>query len=99
LASAFLPLFGAAIKLSGSAPVAGEVRIPGGRATVVATALIGLATTLGAISLAFVPPPDHQNPAIAVLNVAGMTAAILVGGAAIYFTGCARARRLGRRES
>jgi hypothetical protein len=44
------------------------------------------------MALAFVPPPDEQHPAIAVLKVTGMTAAILAGGAAIYFTGRARAR-------
>ena len=47
----FVPLFGAAIKLSAGAPVPGEVRIPGGRLTVGAMALIGLVTTLGAIAL------------------------------------------------
>lgn len=92
----FVPLFGAAIKLSAGAPVPGEVRIPGGRLTVVAMALIGLATTLGAIALGFVPSPDEENPAIAVLKVAGTTTTLLLAGAAVYFAGSARARRLAR---
>jgi amino acid transporter len=92
----FVPLFAAAIKLSAGAPVPGEVRIPGGRHTVVVMALIGLATTLGAIALAFVPPADEDRPAIAVLKVAGMTTALLLAGAAVYFAGSARARRLER---
>ena len=89
----FVPLFGAAIKLSAGAPVPGEVRIPGGRLTVVAMALIGLATTLGAMAIAFVPSPDEHHPAIAVLKVAGMTLTLLLAGAAIYLVGNARARR------
>lgn len=89
----FVPLFGAAIKLSGTLPVAGEIRIPGGRVTVVGMALVGLTTTLGAMALAFVPPPNEQHPAMATIKVGGMTAAILLGGAAVYFAGCARAKR------
>jgi len=92
----FVPLFGAAIKLSAGAPVPGEVRIPGGRLTVVAMASIGLATTLGAIALGFVPSRDEENPAIAVLKVAGTTSTLLLAGAAVYFAGSARARRRAR---
>jgi hypothetical protein len=76
--------------------VPGEVRIPGGRLTVVAMALIGLTTTLGAIALGFVPSRDEENPAIAVLKVAGTTTTLLLAGAAVYFAGSARARRLAR---
>jgi glutamate:GABA antiporter len=89
----FLPLFGAAIKLSGAAPLAGEVRIPGGRLTVVAMGSLGLATTLGAIALAFVPPQGEDNPALAVLKVTAVTVLVLLAGAAVYLSGRARARR------
>ena len=89
----FVPLFGAAIKLSAGAPVPGEVRIPGGRHTVLVMATIGLATTLGAMAIAFVPSPDEHHPALAVLKVAGMTLTLLLAGAAIYLAGNARARR------
>ncbi len=89
----FVPLFGAAIKLSGGVPTAGEVRIPGGRVTVVVMALIGLATTLAAIAMAFVPSSEETNPGLAALKVAGMTAVLLLTGAAIYLTGRTRARR------
>ncbi len=90
----FVPLYASAIKLSGGAPVPGERRIPGGRLTVVTLALIGLATTIGAMALAFVPPADEANPALAACKIAGMTAILLLAGAGIYFTGSARARRL-----
>ena len=87
----FVPLFASAIKLSAEAPVAGEVRIPGGRFTVVSTALLGLATTLAAMAIAFVPPPDEPHPALAILKVAGMTTVLLLAGAIIYGLGRARA--------
>src|SRR5438105_1663542 len=45
----FLILFASAIQLARGAPAAYDLKIPGGRATVVATALVGLFTTLGAI--------------------------------------------------
>jgi glutamate:GABA antiporter len=90
----FLPLFGAAIKLSATTPAAGEVRIPGGRLTVVAMGLIGLATTVGAIALAFVPPESEANPALAVLKVTATTVVLLLAGAAFYVNGRARARRV-----
>ncbi len=90
----FVPLFASAIKLSAGAPVPGEARIPGGRLTVVTLALIGLATTVGAMVLAFVPPADEVNPALAACKIAGMTTVLLLAGAIVYFVGRARARRL-----
>ena len=89
----FLFLFGAAIKLSGGPHLAGEARIPGGRVTIVAVALLGLVTTAGSIALAFVPPPEEPNPAMAILKVTALTAALLLGGAALYAAGNARVRR------
>jgi len=89
----FLLLFGAAIRLSRGAPAVGEVRIPGGRGTVVAMGLLGLATTLASITLAFLPPPDEPQPTMAVLKVAGVTAALLLAGAAVYAAGRVRLRR------
>jgi glutamate:GABA antiporter len=89
----FLPLFGAAIRLSAEPLRADEVRIPGGRLTVVAAAVLGFATTLGSIVLAFLPPPEESRPAIAVLKVAATTAALLLAGAAFYIAGTLRVRR------
>lgn len=94
----FVPLFASAIKLSAGAPVPGEARIPGGRVTVATLALIGLTTTVGAMALAFVPPADEVNPALAAFKIAGMTAVLLLAGAIIYFVGRARARRLDHRS-
>jgi len=90
----FIPLFASAIALSGGPPVPGELAIPGGRPTVVIIALIGLATTLGSIALAFVPVPDDAHPLLTVFKVAGMTAALLATGGAVYGSGRRRARAI-----
>jgi amino acid transporter len=89
----FIMLFGSAIRLSAGARAPGETRIPGGRLTVVACSLVGLGTTLGAIGLAMVPPPDEVDPALSVLKVVGMSALLLFAGTAVYLSGKARARR------
>ncbi len=87
----FVPLYCAAIKLSAGAPLPGETRIPGGRFTVVAMALVGLTTTLGAIALAFVPSSEEENPVMPMLKIGGMTTVVLLVGAGVYFGGSARA--------
>jgi glutamate:GABA antiporter len=92
----YLFLFTAAIRLSGGEPVPDQLRIPGGRCTIVATALVGLATTVAAIILAVVPRPDEPNKMLAVIKIVGMTAAMLGIGVAIYVGGKRRARRAAR---
>jgi amino acid transporter len=88
----FALLFGAAIKLSAGPEGMGESRIPGGRVTVVATSLIGIATTLASMVISFVPPPDEEHPMLAVLKIAGFTTVLLLGGAGVYAAGSLRAR-------
>lgn len=89
----YLPLFGAAIRLSAGVPASGEVRIPGRRVTVVAVAMLGLGTTMFSIGLAFLPPPDEPNATLAIFKVVGVTAAVLLAGAMIYAIGSVRSRR------
>lgn len=89
----FLFLFGAAIKLSGEPAPGSQVRIPGGRATIVLMATIGLATTLGSIALATLPRPDEPNKVLAVVKVVGMTGLMLGIGIAVYLAGMRRTRR------
>jgi glutamate:GABA antiporter len=90
----FLLLFGAAIKLSADERQVGKARIPGGRLTIVVIALIGIATTLASMAISFVPPPDEEHPILAVAKIGGLTAVLLLGGAALYAAGRIRARRL-----
>jgi amino acid transporter len=87
----FVALFASAIPLSGGAAVPGELSVPGGRATIITMALIGLATTLGSIALALVPAPDDGHPLLSAFKVVGMTAALLMIGAAVYRSGRKRA--------
>ncbi|MBV9913394.1 MAG: amino acid permease, partial [Sinobacteraceae bacterium] len=86
----FLTLFGAAIKLSAGPCRDGEIRIPGGRALIVGTAVLGLATTAASIVVAFIPPPEEINPTLAVLKIAGLNAVLLLGGSALFLYGNAR---------
>jgi amino acid transporter len=90
----FLCLFASAVQLARGAPVAGELRLPGGRATVIATALVGLLATVGAIVLSLVPRADEPNQLLAVGKIVGMTALLLAGGAALYLNGTRRRARL-----
>ena len=92
----FLGLFGAAIRLSRGAPVADEARIPGGRATVRACAVIGILTTTLAIALSLVPRADEPDKLLAASKVIGLTALVLGGGVAVYWNGMRRRARLSR---
>jgi amino acid transporter len=87
----FLLLFSSAIKLSAAAPREGEIRIPGGRATIVPMAMIGLATTVGSIFLAMLPPSGEPNQTLAVLKIVGLTSVMIGTGVAVYFFGRRRA--------
>ena len=89
----FLALFGAAIKLSAGAPLAGEARVLGGRFTIVLLAVVGIITTLGSIALTLVPAADEIHPTVAVLKVAGIATVPLVLGAFVYLAGRRRAER------
>jgi amino acid transporter len=86
----FLFLFGAAIRLSAGADLVKKTRIPGGRLTIVVIALIGIATTMASMAISFVPPPDEVHPILAVVKIGGLTAVLLLGGAALYAAGSRR---------
>jgi amino acid transporter len=83
----FIALFASAIPLSRGPRGPGEVAIPGGRPTLIIMALLGLATTLGSIALAFVPAPDDAHPLLTACKVIGMTAALLLTGGGVYWSG------------
>ena len=76
----FLLLFGAAIRLSGGQELVKRARIPGGRLTIIVIALIGIATTIASMAISFVPPPDEENPILAVVKIGGLTAVLILGG-------------------
>jgi amino acid transporter len=88
----FLALFASAIRLAGGPAVPGEARIPGGRIIVVLMALLGLATTIGAMVLSLVPAAGEAHPLLALLKVAGTTVVLLGIGVVFYYLGRASAR-------
>jgi amino acid transporter len=94
--AAFLPfalVFLAVIRLQRE-PAGPEVfRLPGGRATSIAVACLGLFTTVVALVLAAFPAPDEANKALAVAKIVGMTVVLLGTGVLIYALGRRSAAR------
>jgi amino acid transporter len=94
----FLFVFASAIKLHIEPPPAGTLRIPGGRATIVLVAAIGLCTTLGSMALAVIPAPEEPRKVLAVTKIVGLTLALLATGVGVYAAGHRRAAARARRE-
>ena len=89
----FLFLFASAIRLSGRPSEPGELRMPGGRFTVVAMALVGLATTLGSIVLATLPQPGDAEWVWSLVKIVGGSVVMVGAGAIVYALGSRRAAR------
>jgi amino acid transporter len=83
----FLYVFGSAIKLRRQPRTQGEARILGGSATVYLASAIGFVTTALSIVLAAFPADDEPNKFGAVAKVLGLTALVLLSGAAVYLRG------------
>lgn len=66
-----------------------QTNVPGGRRLGMALGLCGLLTTLFAMAVAVVPPPDTPSPALFVLKVGGGSLLIVMVSGLIYW----RARR------
>ncbi len=83
----YLFMFASMIKLQ-SQPAGPEViRVPGGRTGATVVGALGFAVTAATICLALIPAEDEPNKGLAVTKVVGLTGALLLGGAAVYFTG------------
>jgi hypothetical protein len=63
------------------------MRVPGGRPVATLLGAVGFAVTAAAIGLALVPAEDEPNKMLAVTKVAGLTALLVLGGAAVYLRG------------
>ncbi len=87
----FLFLFASAIKLYAEPSTPEMIRVPGGRATIVATSAIGFATTLLAAVLAVFPDDSETNKPFAVIKVLLLTALMVGAGIAVYYLGRRRA--------
>ena len=82
----YLFLFGATIRLSRTSLRVRALGLPG-RALVVGAAVVGLCTTIGAMSLSLVPHPDEPNKLLAVSKIIGMTAMLVGAGIGVYTLG------------
>ncbi len=83
----YLFMFASMIKLQSEAAGPEVMRVPGGRPVATAAGGIGFCVTAAAICLALIPAEDEPNKALAVIKVVGLTGVLLIGGAAVYFTG------------
>jgi len=83
----FLFVFASAIRLYVKPSTADHIRIPGGRATIFLSAIVGLVATLSSIVLAVVPDPSEPHKALAIAKVLGMTAFVVGSGVAVFFAG------------
>lgn len=83
----FVFTFASAIKLYAEPSTPDMVKVPGGKPTIVAAAVVGLFTTISSMVLATIPDPNDPHKALAVLKVLGMTALIVVSGVIVYFAG------------
>jgi amino acid transporter len=83
----FLFVFASAIKLYVKPQATDVLRIPGGKATIIISAVVGLFTTLSSIVLAVIPDPSEPNKALAVAKVLGMTALVVGSGILVFYTG------------
>ena len=94
--AAFLPFAGvflAVLRVNSDGRATDPVasRLPGGRATSLGLALIGLTTTLVALVLAALPAADEPDKALALVKIIGLSAILLGMGAALYRAGRRRA--------
>ncbi len=95
----FLLLFASAFTLSGGPPRPEDVRIIGGRATVIIAATLGLVTTFGSVVLTLIPPTNEPNKPLAVAKILGLTTVMLGSGVLFYIAAARRKRRLAAAES
>lgn len=88
----YLALFASMMSVQ-ALPAGPEViRVPGGKPVAFALAGLGMLTTLATIILSCFPGPEEANPALAVLKLTGLTAALIGVGVFLYFAGKSRFR-------
>ena len=83
----YLFMFASMIKLQVEVPGPGVVQVPGGRPVATVLGAVGFSVTAAAIVLALIPGEDEPNKVLAVTKVAGLTALLVLGGAAVYLRG------------
>jgi amino acid transporter len=89
----YLFMFASMIRLQREPAGPDVIRVPGGPAVAIALAALGFCTTAGSIGLAMVPAEDEPDKLLAVTKVVGLTALLVLVGAAVYVAGRLRASR------
>jgi amino acid transporter len=89
----FLFMFAAMIVLQREPAGPGVMCVPGGRRVAIALASLGFVVTAISIVLACVPADEEPNKLLAVVKVVGSSVAMVIVGAAVYYTGRRRAWR------
>lgn len=89
----YLYVFASMFKLQREPAGPDVIRVPGGKAVARLASGVGFLTTLAAIGISVLPPPDEPNKALAVLKIVGGSALLLAIGAWIYGAGKRRATR------
>ena len=89
----YLFMFASMIKLQSEPAGPGVMRVPGGRPVATLLGAMGFSVTAAAIVLALIPAADEPDKVLAVTKVAGLTALLFLGGAAVYLRGRDRRRR------
>lgn len=90
----FLLLFASGIALSGGPRRLEDVRIWGGRGTIILASVVGFLTTTGSIVLTFIPPASEPNKPLAIAKILGLTAVMVGTGVLFYAAGVRRRRRI-----
>ena len=83
----YLFMFASMIKLQSEPAGPGVIRVPGGRPVATLAGGMGLCVTAATIVLALIPAEDEPDKALAVTKVAGLTALLVLAGAAVYARG------------
>ena len=95
IVTTFLPylfMFGALIRLQREPAEAGVVRIPGGTPAAIFIGVLGFVATVAVIIGSVIPDASEPNKVLAVAKIIGLNAALLGGGAALYWVGKRRAQ-------
>ncbi len=90
----FLLLFASAVKLTFVPEEPGTIRLPGGRATIVAAAFVGFVTTSLSLVLAVFPADDDPTKVLTVVKVVGLSALMILSGVGVYLAGSRRKARV-----
>ena len=89
----YLLVFASMFRLQWEQAGTDVIHVPGGKPAAILLASVGFTTTLFAIGLSLLPPPEEPNKALAMIKIVGLTAVLLGVGAVLYYFGKTKAKR------